>query len=104
MSGRVKKGDTVVVISGKDKAREGKVLRIYPKEGRLLVEGLNLKKRHRRPRKAGEKGSIVELPMPFHLAKVMPKCPGCGKPVRIGFRILEKGERKRVCKKCGHVF
>jgi len=94
----------VRIISGKDRGREGKVIKVYPKEERVLVEGLNLRKRHRRPRKAGEKGSVVELPTPFPWAKVMPKCPGCGKPVRVGVKILEDGGRKRICKKCGYEF
>ena len=96
---RIKKGDMVRIISGKDRGREGKVLKVYPKDERLLVEGINLRKRHRRPRRAGEKGSVVELPTPLAAAKAMPKCPSCLKPVRVGMRVLEGG-RKRFCIKC----
>lgn len=101
---RIKKGDTVLIISGKEKGREGKVLKVFPKEEQVLVEGINLKKRHRRPRRAGEKGSIVNLPRPLALSKVMPHCPHCGKGVRVGFKVRPDGSKFRVCKKCGGEF
>ncbi len=97
---RIKKGDTVVIISGKDKGREGKILTVYPKEARILVEGINMRKRHRRPRRAGEKGSIIQVATPLASAKAMPKCSNCGKPTRVGFKFLESGTKSRVCKKC----
>ncbi|MBI2024110.1 50S ribosomal protein L24 [Candidatus Giovannonibacteria bacterium] len=104
MSARIKKGDSVIVISGKDKGHGGKVLKVYPGDDLVLVEGLNLRKRHRRPRKTGEKGSIVQSPAPMAMSKVMPKCPNCQKGVRVGSAGHESGERKRVCKKCEKEF
>lgn len=100
MAARIKKGDSIVILSGKDKGKGGKVLRVYPKDELLLVEGVNLKKRHRRPRKAGEKGSIVQMPAPLPVSKVMIKCPNCQKPTRIKLKITDSGEKKRSCKKC----
>lgn len=104
MASRIKKGDSVVVISGKDKGKGGKVLRVYSKEDMILVEGMNMRKRHRRPRKSGEKGSIIQFASPLSGSKVMPKCPACQKATRVGFKVLDSGERKRVCKKCGSEF
>ena len=102
MAGRIKKGDTVFVISGKDKGREGKVLKVYPRSERALVEGVNLRKRHRRPRRSGEKGSIVSMPTALAASKLLPKCPHCAKAVRVGFKV--EGGKRRVCKKCGGEF
>lgn len=102
MNGRIKKGDTVVIISGKDKGKEAKVLSVHPKEGRILAEGINMKKIHHRARKAGEKGSIVNTNMPFAWAKALPKCPSCSKGVRVGFSAGE--DKKRICKKCSAEF
>lgn len=104
MAARIKKGDNVMVLSGKDKGKVGKALRIYPKDGLVLVEGVNLKKRHRRPRKSGEKGSIIQKPAPLQLSKVMPKCPNCQKPTRIAIGKIDGNKRKRSCKKCGVEF
>ena len=104
MANRIKKGDNIVIISGKDKGSEGKVLRVYPKDGKILVEGFNLRKRHRKPRKAGEKGSIIQFATPLAASKIMPKCPSCSKATRVGFKLLESGDRKRVCKKCNVEF
>jgi len=100
MPARLKKGDLVVVISGKDKGREGKILRMDKKEERVLVEGINIKKMHRRPRKAGEKGSIIQAPAPLNASNVMPKCPNCGKGARIGVKVLAEGGKARICRKC----
>ncbi|KKT79124.1 MAG: 50S ribosomal protein L24 [Candidatus Giovannonibacteria bacterium GW2011_GWB1_45_9b] len=100
MPARIKKGDNVTVLSGKDKGRGGKVLRVYPKDKLLLIEGINLKKRHRRPRKAGEKGSIVQMPAPMPISKVMIQCPNCQKAARVKIKIMDNGEKKRSCKKC----
>lgn len=96
---RIKKGDTVLIISGKDKGKKGKVLKSLPKDGRILVEGINLRKKHQKPRKAGEKGQIVEMPIPVSVSNVKIVCPKCGKAVRIGSKI--EGQKKyRICKKC----
>lgn len=97
---KIKKGDQVLIIAGKDRLRKGKVIKVLTKQGKLIIEGLNLAKRHRRPRREGEKGQIVEIPTPLDPSNVKFICPKCGKPVRVGYKV--NGKRKlRVCKKCG---
>lgn len=96
---RIKKGDTVLIISGKDKGRTGKVYRALPREGGILVEGINLKKKHIRPKKQGEKGQIVDVPAVLDISNVKIICPKCGKAARVGYKIEGK-EKNRVCKKC----
>jgi len=97
---KLKKGDTVAIIKGKDKGKTGNVLRVFGKENRVFVEGVNLKKRHRRPRKAGQKGEIITIPHPLHLANVMLICKHCGKKTRVGYRV-SGAQKFRLCKKCG---
>ena len=97
---KIKKGDTVKILSGKDRAKVAKVIRVFPREGRVVVEGVNLKKRHRRSRRQGAKGDIVLVPGPLSVSAVQAVCPGCGKPTRLGYRI-DAGEKIRICKKCG---
>lgn len=97
---KIKKGDTVLVISGKDRGRKGKVLRVSPQEGRLIVEGMNMRKKHVKPRRQGQKGETVQIPAPFPAAKVKLVCSHCGKPTRVGFVVAGK-EKHRTCKKCG---
>lgn len=96
---RIKKGDTVKVISGKDRGKNGKVLAVFPEEDRLTIEGLNLVKKRTRPRKQGEKGETVSLPRPMNASNVMIVCGNCGKPARIGMRVEAK-EKFRICKQC----
>lgn len=96
---KIIKGDTVLIISGKDKGKKAKVLKSFPKDNKVLVEGVNLAKRHRRPRKQGEKGQIIELPLPFNVSRVKLVCPKCGKAVRVGYKIGE-GKKFRMCKEC----
>ena len=97
---RIRKGDQIIITKGKDRGRKGKVLKSFPRDGKILLEGLNMKKMHRKPRKQGEKGQIVEIPSPIDVSKIKLVCPKCGKPTRVGYRI--EGENKtRVCKKCG---
>jgi len=97
---KIRKGDIVVVISGKDRGRKGKVMEVLPKEGKILVEGINLRKKHVRPKKSGEKGQIVEMPAPFDVSDVKLICKHCGKATRVGYKI--EGKKKfRICKKCG---
>jgi large subunit ribosomal protein L24 len=96
---KIKKGDTVLIVSGKDKGRKGKVLEALPKQGRILVEGLNLRKKHVKPKKQGEKGQVVQLPGPMHSSAVKIICTKCGKASRIGYKIEGKN-KYRVCKKC----
>ncbi|MCD6270936.1 50S ribosomal protein L24 [bacterium] len=97
---RIKKGDMVMVISGDDKGRKGKVIKVMPKKQRVLVEGLNIQKKHQKPRREGEKGQIVEKPGPIHISNVKLICPRCGKATRVARKIIE-GKKYRVCKKCG---
>ena len=95
------KGDTVVVLSGKDKGKQGKVLTADPKGGKLVVEGINVAKRHQKPRKQGEEGGIIKKETPIYASKVMRVCPKCSKPTRTAHKILDNGSKVRVCKKCG---
>lgn len=96
---KLKKGDNVLVISGKDRGRTGKILRSLPKEIRIVVEGLNLRAKHVRPRKRGEKGQVVKVPAPMDVSNVKLVCSKCSKPARVGYIIREK-KKFRVCKKC----
>jgi large subunit ribosomal protein L24 len=97
---KIKKGDTVLITSGKDRGRKGKVLEASPKESRILVEGINLRKKHQRPKKSGEKGQIVEMPGPIHISDIKLICPKCGKATKVGYKVFNKN-KVRVCKKCG---
>jgi len=97
---RIKKEDIVLVISGKWRGKTGKVLKVFPKERKVLVEGVNLVKKHQRPRRRGEKGKIIEAPKPMSVSKVKLICPHCKKPTRVGYLIKEDEEKIRVCKKC----
>jgi len=97
---KIRKGDTVLITSGKDRGRKGKVLKVFPKESRILVEGINLRKKHRKPRRSGEKGQIVEMPAPISISNIKLICPKCGKATRVRYKIVE-GRKLRICKKCG---
>jgi len=96
---KIKKGDTVLIITGKDKGKTGKVARALPKEAKILIEGLNLKKKHIRPKQEGKKGQTVEIPAPLSISNVKIICSKCGKAVRIGYKVGSSG-KFRVCKKC----
>lgn len=87
------------VLSGKDRGKNGKVLDVFPKEDKVLVEGVNIRKRHRRAKKQGQKGQIVQVAFPIHFSNVMLVCPSCKKPQRTG-RLMAGGEKIRVCRKC----
>ena len=96
----IRKDDKVVVISGKDKGKEGKVLVAQPKAGKVIVEGVSVASKHQKPRKQGEEGGIIKVETPIYACKVMVVCPKCGKPTRVAHKI--DGDKKvRVCKKCG---
>lgn len=99
----VKTGDTVVILSGKDKGNKGKVLEVSPKEGKVIVEGLNIATKHVKPRRQGEQGGIVEAEAAIYASKVQLVCPKCGKSTRIAHKVLEDGTKVRVCKNadCG---
>ncbi len=96
----IKKNDKVKVLSGKEKGREGKVLKVLADKGTALVERLNFVKRHTRAGRVGQQGGIIEKEAPIRLSKLMLVCPKCSKPTRIGTRVLEDGKRVRYCKKC----
>ncbi len=97
---KLKKGDNIKVLSGKDRGKTGKILRVDPTAGRILVEGINLYKKNRRPRRQGEKGEIIIVSRPFSASKAMLICSSCGKSARTGSR-FEGEKRVRYCKKCG---
>jgi large subunit ribosomal protein L24 len=96
---KVKKGDSVLITAGKDKGRTGKIMKSFPKELKILVEGINLKKKHVRPKREGEKGQVVEIPAAMDISNVKLICPKCGKATRVGYTI-DKDVKKRICKKC----
>ncbi len=96
---RIHKGDTVQMMAGKDAGKQGKIIRVRPDAMKVLVEGLNMVKRHRKPRKQGEKGEVIAAPRLVSVASVMLVCPKCGKPARIGYQITN-AKKARVCKKC----
>ena len=97
---RIKKGDTVKIIQGKEKGKSGKVLSVMPQEQRVLVEGINLYKKNVKPRKQGEKGQIIAIPRSMNASNVMVVCPACGKTTRVA-ALVEKDTKARSCKKCG---
>lgn len=96
---KIKKNDTVLIISGKDRGKSGKVIRVFPKINKIIVEGVNLVKKHRKPRRQGEKGQIIEISKPIDVSNVMLLCPKCGKASRVGYKVINK-EKFRICKKC----
>jgi large subunit ribosomal protein L24 len=96
---KIRKDDQVKILSGKDRGKTGKVLRVIPKTGKALVEGLNLVKKHSRPRRQGEKGQRVTVPAAVSASNLMLVCPKCSKAARLGFKISGKN-KYRVCKKC----
>ena len=97
---KVKKGDTVQVLSGNDKGKKGEVLEVIPKDSKVVVKGVNVRKKHIKPRKQGDEGGIISVECAINSSKVNVVCPKCGKPAKIGYKI-EKDEKIRVCKKCG---
>ena len=99
---KIHKNDTVLIISGKDRGRKGKVLQSLPKAGKVLVEGINIRKKSVRPKKSGEKGQIVEMPGFLDISNVKIVCPKCGKATRVEYKISkDKKVKNRICKKCG---
>jgi len=101
---RIRKGDTVQVIAGKDKGTRGQVLRVIPKNERVVIERVNIAKKHQRPVQAGQgqmQPGIIEFEAPIHLSNVMLVCPQCEEATRIGFRVTADGVKVRVCRKCG---
>jgi large subunit ribosomal protein L24 len=98
---RIRKNDTVMVIAGRDRGKTGKVMRVIPETARVLIERLNIVKRHSKPRGAASPGGIVEKEAPIDLSNVMIFCDRCNAPVRIGIKAAADGERTRVCRRCG---
>ena len=97
---RIKKGDNVQVLSGNDKGKTGEVLEIIPKTGKIIVKGVNIRKKHIKPRKQGEEGGIIPLESAIYSDKVNVVCPKCNKPTRIKYE-MDKDKKVRVCQKCG---
>ena len=96
----IKKDDTVIVLSGKDKGKQGKILIADPKAAKVIVEGVNVATKHQKPRKQGEDGGIIKVETPIYASKVQLVCPKCGKATRVAHKIAD-GKKVRVCKKCG---
>ncbi|HYA12523.1 MAG TPA: 50S ribosomal protein L24 [Thermodesulfovibrionales bacterium] len=99
----IKKNDTVLVITGREKGKKGRVISLYPSKDMLLIERTNIIKRHMKPSKKYTQGGIIEKEAPLHMSNVMLICPKCGKPTRIGNTVLSDGKKTRACKKCKEV-
>ena len=97
---KIRKGDNVQVLSGNDKGKTGEVLEVIPGTNKIIVKGINIRKKHVKPRKQGEEGGIIPVECAIHSSKVNVVCPKCGKATRIGYEI-DKDQKVRVCKKCG---
>jgi large subunit ribosomal protein L24 len=100
MAAKIRKNDTVLVIAGKDRGKRGQVERVLPKEERLVVQGVNMVKRHQRAQPGVRQGGIIERPNPMHISNVMLVCKACNQATRVGFTFLEDGRKVRKCKKC----
>jgi large subunit ribosomal protein L24 len=97
---RIHKGDTVVVLQGKDKGKKAEVVRAFPGSDRVILEGVNVAKRHAKPTRATQQGGVIDKFMPVHISTVALVCKSCDQPTRIGYT-FEDGEKVRVCRKCG---
>lgn len=100
---KVRKNDVVLVVSGNYRGKRGRVLKAFPKEQRVIVEGVNFIKRHTKPSQKNPQGGIVEKEAPIHASNVMVVCSKCGRPTRVGKRVIEDGSRVRICRKCGEM-
>ncbi len=98
---RIHKGDQVIVLSGKDKGRRAEVVRAIPSRDRVILEGVNVAKRHQKPTRATQQGGIIDKFVPIHVSTVAVVCKACNQPTRIGYRFESDGEKVRTCKKCG---
>lgn len=99
----VRKGDNVIVLSGKDKGKKGKVLTVFPKSGKVIVEGVAMATKHKKPRSQADVGGIIHQETPIYACKVMHICDKCGEPTRISRKVMEDGSIVRVCKKCNEI-
>jgi large subunit ribosomal protein L24 len=97
---KIKSGDKVKVIRGKDRGKTGKVDKVFPKKGKVLVSGVNVFRRHLKPRGEKQPGGIVDINKPINVANVVLVCPSCNKNTKVGYLIDKKGEKTRICKKC----
>ena len=100
---KIRKDDTVLIIAGKDRGKKGKVRFAYPNDQRLIVDGINIIKKHSRARQAARQAGIIELEAPIHVSDVMLLCNKCNHPTRVGLRFLEDGRKVRVCRSCHEV-
>ena len=100
----VKKNDLVMVVSGREKGKSGRILKVMPDKEKILVEKINFVKRHSRPHGKQRQGGILEKEAPLHLSNGMPLCEKCNKPVRLGHRVVEGDKKARYCRKCGEIF
>ena len=103
MAARIRKSDTIEVLSGRDRGKRGTVERVIPRERRVVVEGINIRKRHTRARRPGAPQGIIEFPAPLHISNVAVVCEPCDRPVRVGFRFLADGSKVRFCRRCDEV-
>lgn len=99
----VRKGDNVIVLSGKDKGKKGKILTVMPKSGKVIVEGVAMATKHKKPRSQADVGGILHQETPIYACKVMHICDKCGQPTRIARKVLDDGSIARVCKKCNEI-
>jgi large subunit ribosomal protein L24 len=97
----IKTNDTIIVLSGRDKGKKGKVMSVDPKAEKAIVEGVSVGKRHKKPRKQGEPGGIITKETPIYASKLMRVCPKCDKPTKPAYEFDEDGKKYRICKKCG---
>lgn len=97
---KIKRNDRIKVIAGKNRGKEGKVSKLFPKSNKVVVEGVNVAKKHIKPNKRGGRGQKISVAMPFDVSNIMLICPKCNKQTRVGYIILENGEKHRICRKC----
>lgn len=100
---QIKKGDTVMVVTGKDAGKKGKILKVLPDKNRVVIEGINRVKKHQRPTRALPQGGILRIESPIHASNVMLLCNKCNRPTRLGHKILSTGEKVRFCRKCNEI-
>lgn len=96
---KLKKGDNILIIAGKDKGKQAKIIKVLSDKNKIAAEGINIRKKHQRPRKSGQKGTIVETPAFFDASNAMAVCPKCSLPARVGYKVVNGG-KSRICKKC----
>ncbi len=100
---KIRRNDTVLIVGGKDRGKKGRVHRAFPREGKLLIEGINLVKKHSKPRGTARQAGIIEKEAPISVSRVMLLCSKCSHPARVGLRVLQDGTKVRFCRACGEV-